>query len=98
MTMKTLSFQKETVRALVSVELDQVIGGVHRTVSSALEPTSTVQPHPQPTSTVQTISSVKPPVHQTVSSVRPPVHQTVSSVKPPVHQTVSSAKPPQFDC
>jgi hypothetical protein len=48
MTMKTLSFQKETLRNLVSTELDAVIGG------GIAQPTSTVNhgSFAQPTSTV----------------------------------------------
>jgi hypothetical protein len=58
MTMKTLSFEKETVRDLVSTELDAVAGGA--AVGTA---TSTVyQPHPilQPGTATSTVYQPHP--------------------------------------
>ena len=67
--MKTLSFQKETLRSLVSMELDAVIGGgANNHVSSAFQPTSTA------------VSSAIKPI--SVSSLMPP-GGSVSSVQPP---------------
>ena len=68
--MKTLALKTETVRVLSNDELDLVDGGArkHKTVSSAFEPTSTVQTISsvfQPTSTVNHPRPVK------TSSVRP---------------------------
>ena len=78
--MKTLSFQKETVRALVSVELDSIVGGA--TVSSA-EPAVSSRIH-----TVATSSAVSSALRPTLVSSQVPV----SSVHKP--QTLSSALPP----
>ena len=78
--MKTLSFNKDRVRVLVSTDLDSVVGG--QKVSSALEPTATA------------VSSAKPdnggaaqPTSSAVSSARPVEHKhrhhhRLSSVKP----------------
>jgi hypothetical protein len=79
MTMKTLSFQKETVRALVSVELDSIVGGVSlpsgRTSmsSSALNPTDTLVLHTGRTSMVtHSVSSALKPTATSVSSAIEP--------------------------
>ena len=74
--MKTLALKTETVRVLSSDELDLVEGGVHKT-SSAHKP-KTVSSALEPTSTVQTISSM----FQPTSTARHPRPVKTSSVRP----------------
>jgi hypothetical protein len=77
--MKSLKLNKETIRVLVSADLDQVHGG-----RGQFQPTSTVQTirhrgQFQPTSTVQTITRGGPQTGvRPISTVRP----TVSSIRP----------------
>ncbi len=87
--MSKLALKTETLRTLVSSELDAVFGGLAVPTSSA-EHGGKVSSAIKPTSSA--VSSAHKPPHQTVSSVFNPTATAVSSARP--GHSVSSALNP----
>jgi hypothetical protein len=82
-----LSLNVETIRTLVSSELDLVLGGAAAEPTSSAIHTHKVSSALKPTGTA--VSSAHHPVHATVAK---PTHTAVSSAMNPTATAVSSAR------